>query len=111
RPARGASAPSRSRAWLGGPPPPTQSCDAMPTPLFTVAVERERTSWRRRQCGSARRQHSITFLPEQGRRPHRPPPARVLPVILLGAPPGLAPPAARAPLHPDRAPLAHRSGH
>ena len=37
-------------AYDGGPPPPNQICDAMPTPCFHVSVERARTSSRRSQC-------------------------------------------------------------
>jgi hypothetical protein len=49
------SEPTRIHAYDGGPPPPYQICDAMPTPRFTTSVERARTSKRRAQCGSARR--------------------------------------------------------
>jgi hypothetical protein len=44
------SEPTRVQAYDGGPPPPNQICDAIPTPCFHVPVERARTSSRRSQC-------------------------------------------------------------
>jgi hypothetical protein len=38
------SAPTRIHAYEGGPPPPNQIWLAIPTPYFTVSVERARTS-------------------------------------------------------------------
>ena len=38
----------------GGPPPPYQTCDAMPTPRFHVPVERARTSCLRSHAFCAR---------------------------------------------------------